>query len=155
MHHRGKMHPWWSDNMINSINGRELTNMADIVISHRKHHIPAYITGTGNKRAGVILIHEVWGLNKNIRSLADRLAAEDYSSNLLVIDDTGQEMINTSREIEGVTVPSNRTYTLFKPQEKLIIPRMNFSSASVVQISFDGIYGMLKYEFCLPNWAQS
>src|SRR5665811_2046476 len=52
--------------------------MTDILISHRKYQIPAYIVGTGNKRAGVILIHEVWGLNKNIRSLADRLAAEGY-----------------------------------------------------------------------------
>jgi len=52
--------------------------MTDILISHRKHHIPAYIVGMGNKRAGVILIHEVWGLNKNIRSLADRLVAEGY-----------------------------------------------------------------------------
>lgn len=52
--------------------------MADIIIRRRKHHIPAYIVGTGNERAGVILIHEVWGLNKNIRSLADRLAAEGY-----------------------------------------------------------------------------
>ncbi|MGB8215951.1 MAG: hypothetical protein WCE94_01510 [Candidatus Methanoperedens sp.] len=66
---------------------------------------------------------------------------EYYSSNLLVIDDTGEEMINTSRGITGVAVLSNRTYTLFKSQAKLIMPRMNFSSASVVQISFDGTYG--------------
>ncbi len=52
--------------------------MADIIITHKKHKIPAYIAGTENKRAGVILIHEVWGLNRNIRSLADRLAAEGY-----------------------------------------------------------------------------
>ncbi|MGB8215955.1 MAG: hypothetical protein WCE94_01530 [Candidatus Methanoperedens sp.] len=65
---------------------------------------------------------------------------ESYSSNLLVIDDTGKEMINTFR-IAGVAVLSNQTYTLFKPRWKLIMPRMNFSSASVVQISFEGTYG--------------
>jgi len=52
--------------------------MTDIIISGRKHKIPSYISGTGNKRAGVILIHEVWGLNNNIRSIADRLAAHGY-----------------------------------------------------------------------------
>lgn len=52
--------------------------MTDIIISGRKHKIPAYISGTGNKRAGVILIHEVWGLNNNIRSIADSLAAQAY-----------------------------------------------------------------------------
>ncbi len=52
--------------------------MADIIIHHEKYRIPAYTAGTENKRAGVILIHEVWGLNKNIRSLTDRLAVEGY-----------------------------------------------------------------------------
>ncbi len=61
-------------------------------------------------------------------------------SNLLVIDDTGKEMINTSN-IAGVAVLSNQTYTLFKPRWKLIMPQMNFSNVSVVRISFEGTYG--------------
>jgi len=69
------------------------------------------------------------------------LYPEFYSSNLIVIDDTGEEMVNTSRGIAGVAVLSNWTYTLFKFHEKQIMPRMNFSSASVVQISFEGTYG--------------
>ncbi len=52
--------------------------MTNITITHEKYHIPAYVAGEENKHAGVILIHEVWGLNKNIRSLTDRLAAEGY-----------------------------------------------------------------------------
>ena len=52
--------------------------MANITITYGKYHIPAYVAGEESKRAGVILIHEVWGLNKNIRSLTDRLAAEGY-----------------------------------------------------------------------------
>lgn len=68
------------------------------------------------------------------------VTTREFSSNLLVIDDTGKEMINTS-EIAGVAVLSNRTYTLFKPRWKLIMPRMNFSNVSVVQMSFEGTYG--------------
>ena len=41
------------------------------------------------------------------------LYPEFYSSNLLVIDDTGEEMINTSGGIAGVAVLSNRTYRDF------------------------------------------
>ncbi len=52
--------------------------MTNILIAHKKYQIPAYVAGMENKRAGIILIHEVWGLNKNIRSLADRLAAQGY-----------------------------------------------------------------------------
>lgn len=57
---------------------------------------------------------------------------------LLVTDDTGEEIINRSR-IEGMAVMSNKTYT-FKPQWNLTFPGMNFSNASVVQISFSGLY---------------
>lgn len=68
------------------------------------------------------------------------VTTREFSSNLLVVDDAGKEMINTS-EIAGVAVLSNQTYALFKPRWKLIMPRMNFSNASVVQISFEGTYG--------------
>ncbi|VVB88020.1 Dienelactone hydrolase family protein [uncultured archaeon] len=52
--------------------------MTNIIITHEKYQIPAYVAGKENNRAGIILIHEVWGLNKNIRSLTDRLAAQGY-----------------------------------------------------------------------------
>ena len=61
-------------------------------------------------------------------------------SDLLVIDDMGNEMINTSH-IAGVAVLSNQTYTLLKLRWKLIMPRMNFSNVSVARISFEGTYG--------------
>ncbi len=54
------------------------TTTTNIIITHDKYPIPAYIAGKENTHAGVILIHEVWGLNQNIRSLTDRLAAEGY-----------------------------------------------------------------------------
>jgi hypothetical protein len=66
---------------------------------------------------------------------------EFYFATPLVIDDTGVEIINTSGGIAGLAVFSNHTYTLFKYGEKLNMPRMKFSSASVVQISFEGTFG--------------
>jgi carboxymethylenebutenolidase len=52
--------------------------MTNITVTHEKYRIPAYVAGEENNHAGVILIHEAWGLNQNIRSLTDRLAAEGY-----------------------------------------------------------------------------
>ncbi len=68
------------------------------------------------------------------------VTAWESHSGLLVIDDTGKEIINTSN-IAGVAVLSNQTYTLFEPRWKLMMPRMNFSNVSVVRISFEGTYG--------------
>ncbi|MCX9010443.1 MAG: hypothetical protein OIN66_04890 [Candidatus Methanoperedens sp.] len=65
-------------------------------------------------------------------------------SHLLVTDDTGEEIINTS-SIEGMAVLSNQTYT-FKPDWMLNFPGMNISNASVVQISFKASY-ITKYLF--------
>jgi carboxymethylenebutenolidase len=55
-----------------------IATMTNIIITHKKYQIPAYVAGKENNRSGIILIHEVWGLNKNIRSLTDHLAAEGY-----------------------------------------------------------------------------
>ncbi len=65
------------------------------------------------------------------------LATQEFSTNLIVMDDTGEEMINTSG-ITGVAVLQDQTYTLFEPRWKLIMPQMNFSNAYVVRISFLG-----------------
>lgn len=65
-------------------------------------------------------------------------------SHLLVTDDTGEEIINTSR-IQGLAVLSNQTYT-FKRDWMLNFPGMNISNASVVQISFKASY-ITKYLF--------
>jgi hypothetical protein len=64
-------------------------------------------------------------------------------SHLLVTDDTGEEIINTS-SIEGMAVLSNQTYT-FKPQG-VSFPGMNISNASIVQISFKASY-ITKFPF--------
>jgi len=59
-------------------------------------------------------------------------------SHLLVTDDTGEEIINTSR-IRGLAVLNNQTY-IFKPDWMLNFPGMNIPRASVVQISFKASY---------------
>ncbi|NJD51852.1 MAG: DUF4352 domain-containing protein [Candidatus Methanoperedens sp.] len=58
---------------------------------------------------------------------------------LLVMDDTGEIIINTSR-IKGMAVLNDQTYT-FKPDWMLNFSRMDIPNASVVQISFKGIFG--------------
>ncbi len=68
------------------------------------------------------------------------ITTRESHSNLLVIDDTGKEMINTSN-IAGVAVLSNQTYILYEPRWKLMMPQMNFSNVSIVRISFEGTYG--------------
>ena len=66
------------------------------------------------------------------------VTTKKFSSNLVVIDDTGEELINTSR-IAGMAVMSNLTY-IFKPEGDLNFPGMNLSNASIVRISFFGRY---------------
>ncbi|MCX9012693.1 MAG: DUF4352 domain-containing protein [Candidatus Methanoperedens sp.] len=68
------------------------------------------------------------------------ITTQEFSTSLVAIDDKGEEMINTSR-ITGVAVLSDQTYASFEPRWKLIMPRMNFSNASVVRISYVGIFG--------------
>jgi hypothetical protein len=61
-------------------------------------------------------------------------------NNLLVFDDTGEELINTSR-IEGIAVlRNNRTYE-FHPRWNVDIPQTNVSGATIVRFSFESYYG--------------
>ena len=59
--------------------------------------------------------------------------------NFVVVDDAGEEIINTTR-IFGLALLSNQTYS-FQPILTMNIPMKNYSNASVVQISFQEIYG--------------
>jgi hypothetical protein len=67
------------------------------------------------------------------RNLTSPVTTRYISPNLLVIDDTGEEIINKSR-IERMAVRSGQTYE-FKSRLG-----MNFSNASIVQISFKASY---------------
>ncbi len=92
-----------------------------------------------SKEENIPLMEMVYALRvfpeKNITMFP--VTTQEFSTSLLVMDDTGEEMINTSR-ITGVAVLRNQTYTLFEPRWKLIMPQMNFSNAYVVRISFSG-----------------
>ena len=67
------------------------------------------------------------------RNLTSPVTTRYISPNLLVIDDTGEEIINKSR-IERMAVRNGETYE-FKSRLG-----MNFSNASIVQISFKASY---------------
>ncbi len=62
-----------------------------------------------------------------------------YNHLFVVVDDTGNEIINKS-SIQGMAILNNNTYR-FQPNWALNIPQMNFSNATIVQISFQGGYG--------------
>jgi hypothetical protein len=57
----------------------------------------------------------------------------------IVVDDTGMELINTSR-IDKIAILKNQTYELH-PIENVNISQMNFSNATIVRISHQDIYG--------------
>jgi hypothetical protein len=57
----------------------------------------------------------------------------------VVVDDAGNELVNKSR-IQGMAILNNQTYN-FQPDLVLNIPQMNFTNATIVQISFQGLYG--------------
>ncbi len=64
------------------------------------------------------------------------------TNHLLVINDAGNEIINTSsvqHRTNSIAFLSNQTY--IRPGWIGNIPQMNFSNAYVVQISFEGTYG--------------
>jgi carboxymethylenebutenolidase len=51
----------------------------DISIDHGGQHVEGYLSEPeGTPRAGVVVIQEWWGLNDDIRGIADRFAAEGY-----------------------------------------------------------------------------
>lgn len=52
--------------------------MPDMTINHAGKSIPGYLAEPDNPKGGMIVIQEWWGLNDDIRSIADRYAEEGY-----------------------------------------------------------------------------
>lgn len=75
---------------------------------------------------------------KNITVLPVRTRFSYYHL-FVVVDDAGNELVNKSR-IQGVAILDNQTYK-FQPDWALNMPQMNFTNATIVQISFQGLYG--------------
>jgi carboxymethylenebutenolidase len=67
-------------------------------IPYKDKGIPVYITCKDEKRPAIILIHEVWGLNDHIKSIADRLCDEGYMvlAPDLIADTKMEEVLNPS-----------------------------------------------------------
>ena len=52
--------------------------MPDITVTHAGKSIPGYLAEPANPKGGMIVIQEWWGLNDDIRGIADRYAAEGF-----------------------------------------------------------------------------
>ncbi|MDG6935691.1 MAG: dienelactone hydrolase family protein [Nitrososphaerota archaeon] len=97
----------------------------DITYDSASSKVKAYRVVPENARAAVILIHEIWGLNDNIRSIADRLAGEGYSvlaPNLY----SAHEALNS----ENIGKVMSRVWSI--PQEKRGDPEMYKSLAETL-----------------------
>jgi hypothetical protein len=76
---------------------------------------------------------------RNITSILKRDTTSSYQENyFIVIDDTGEELINTSR-IDKIAILNNQTYKRYSKNTN--IPQMNFSNATIVKISYFNNYG--------------
>jgi len=78
---------------------------------------------------------------RNITSILERDTTSSYQNNyFIVVDDTGEELINTSR-IDKIAILNNKTYKRYSKNTN--IPQMNFSNATVIKISYFNDYGWL------------
>ncbi|RZN33964.1 MAG: hypothetical protein EF813_10370 [Methanosarcinales archaeon] len=74
-----------------------------------------------------------------IKVMPERNLTVVSGNRLLVIDDSGAELINKSRS-RGIAILRNRTYES-QPEWAIKIPQMSISDAIIVQISFEGTCG--------------
>lgn len=78
---------------------------------------------------------------RNITSTLERNTASSYQENYFIVtDDTGEELINTSR-IDKIVILNNQTCKRYSKNTN--IPQMNFSDATVIRISYFNDYGWL------------
>jgi hypothetical protein len=75
---------------------------------------------------------------RNITSTLKRDTTSSYQENyFIVVDDTGEELINTSL-IGKIAILNNQTYKLYS--EDMNIQQMNVSNATIVRISYSNWY---------------
>jgi hypothetical protein len=80
---------------------------------------------------------------RNITMLPEKNRQSDTNS-LLVVDDTGEELINTSRFVE-IAILKNESYKLYS-RESSGVPQMNLSNVTFVRTSFECLHG---YPMCV------
>src|SRR5262245_61398460 len=77
--------------------------------------IECYLAGAGGEeqRPGVVVIHEAFGLNDNIRSIADRFAAEGYRALAVDLFSHGSNRrVCMVRVMTGMLIDPLRTFSL-------------------------------------------
>ena len=80
---------------------------------------------------------------RNITSILEKDTTSSYQENcFIVVDDTGAELINTSR-IGKIAILNNQTYKLYSNEND--IPKMNFSNATIVRISYFNDYNGARF----------
>lgn len=62
--------------------------------------------GDGGKRPGVVVVHEVFGLNESIRGVADRLAGEGYAAIAVDLFAGRRRSVSVARFINGMLTNS-------------------------------------------------
>jgi carboxymethylenebutenolidase len=127
--------------------------MTNITITNKKYQITAYVAGKENNRAGIILIHEVWGLNKNIRSLADRLAAQGY---LVLAPDLISQTGITEKMDQSILAEAANPATHDEAQKKMRaimtpIRSEEFGSETIEQLKI--CFNYLRQEYDLKKIA--
>jgi carboxymethylenebutenolidase len=77
-------HPQAKDHPFNETLPQNLTGEAITLKTPDDVSFNAYVAGPENARAGILVVHEWWGLNDHIRAQADMLAKQGYR--VLAID---------------------------------------------------------------------
>ena len=108
---------------------------------------PVYVSKPDGKiKGGLIVIHEVWGLNDHIRSVADRYANEGfmvYAPDLL--SHTGIEESVTAQLQQDLFNPEKRNEVQPKMRElmaPLQVPDFAIKTVSSLKQIFDHLYGV-------------
>jgi carboxymethylenebutenolidase len=132
-------------------------------IPYQGKGIPVYITCKDENRPAIILIHEVWGLNDHIKSIANRLCDEGFmvlAPDLIadtemekVLDPSLQKVIFDEKEKLKHQTEIRRMWTPLKSPEfaastveklrvcfEYLMAQENVSKAAVVGFCFGGTY---------------
>lgn len=119
---------------------------SDITVSHKNLNFPAYYTypSGGAPFAGIILVHEVWGLTPNIRDIAERLRAQGYA---VLAPDLLAETDIYRQVDQGIMAEIANPATKDEAQKKLraaMAPLMAPEFAAITLEKLEACYNFLK-----------
>ncbi len=121
--------------------------MGEMITIKAAQPIPAYIARPkGPAKAAVIVIHEVWGVDKHIQSVADRFAEEGFIA--LAPDFLNSGGVDTSKIVgmqEALFDPERRNQVqpiLRKAMAPMQNPQFGIQTTAGLQACFDFLYDM-------------